>query len=142
MLMIVHYLKKMTGKTNILVLGEGLTLIPMEALVQQRKSLSLVLVRQKQNFTSVYITFMIIVICLLTKKKSVFKADNNNVIFPTQFCLGSISNKLYKSESDEESFKETVYVFSKDCNAINKSDILNINKYLIVKNKIKQCLSI
>ena len=45
MLMIVHYLKKMTGKTNILVLGEGLTLIPMEALVQQRKSLSLVLVR-------------------------------------------------------------------------------------------------
>ena len=85
---------------------------------------------------------MIIVICLLTKKKSVFKADNNNVIFPTQFCLGSISNKLYKSESDEESFKETVYVFSKDCNAINKSDILNINKYLIVKNKIKQCLSI
>ena len=37
---------------------------------------------------------MIILICLLTEKKSMFKADNKNVNFPTQFCLGRISKKL------------------------------------------------
>ena len=42
----------------------------MEALVHQRKSLVLNLVKQGQNFGWVYITIMAIVICLLTEKKS------------------------------------------------------------------------
>ena len=32
-----------------------------------------------------------------------FKADNENVNFPTQFCLGSISNGFSVTESKEES---------------------------------------
>ena len=35
---------------------------------------------------------LIIVICLLMGKKAdTFKADTENVNFPSQFCLGSIS---------------------------------------------------
>ena len=35
-----------------------------------------------------------------------FKADNENAIFPTQFCLGCISNGLRASESKEISLKQ------------------------------------
>ena len=45
-------------------------MVLMEALVHQRKSLVLNLVKQGQNFGWVYITIMAIVICLLTEKKS------------------------------------------------------------------------
>ena len=69
-----------------------------------------------------------------------FKANNKNVNFPTQFCLGSISEKFGSVESREVSFKEDVYGFSGDYNAIDKSDPLKIHKYLMVKDNIKQCL--
>ena len=45
-------------------------LVSMEALVHQRKSLVLNLVKQGRNFAWVYITIMAIVICLLTENKS------------------------------------------------------------------------
>ena len=41
------------------------------------------------------------------------------------------------NESIEQSLKETVCDFSVVCNAIDKSDILNIQKYLMVNNDIK-----
>ena len=37
----------------------------------------------------------------------------------------------------EKSLKENVYDFSVDYNVIDKSDILNIHKYLMVKNNTK-----
>ena len=67
-----------------------------------------------------------------------FKADNKNINFPTQFYLGSISNEFGVTASREVSLKENVYGFSVDYNDINKSDILNIHKYLMVKNKTKE----
>ena len=42
----------------------------MAALVQQNKSLALILEKQEQKFVWVYITIIIIVTCLLTGKKS------------------------------------------------------------------------
>ena len=73
---------------------------------------------------------------LFVNGKEVFKfrADNKNVNFPTQFCLGSISNgykisKVYLNGN--------VYDFSDNNNSINKSDILNIHKYLMTKNNKK-----
>ena len=68
-----------------------------------------------------------------------FKADSKYFlkIFPTQFCLGGISNKFDIVECREVSFKGIVYNFSVDYNAIDNSDISNIHKYLIVKNDIK-----
>ena len=65
-----------------------------------------------------------------------FKADNKNVNFPTQFVLESISNGFSTLEPREVCLNENVYDFSVDYNYIDKSDILNIHKYLIIKDNI------
>ena len=70
------------------------------------------------------------------------KTENKNVNFPTQFCLGNISNGLSATESREVSLNGNIYDFSVDYNSvdynsIDKSDILNIRKYLMTKNNVK-----
>ena len=49
-----------------------------------------------------------------------FKADNTNVRFPTQFCLGSVSNGFSATESGEVSLNGNMYDFSADYNSIVK----------------------
>ena len=66
-----------------------------------------------------------------------FKTDNKNVNFPTQFCLGIISNRFSATESKEVTLNGNVYDFSVDYNSIDKSDILNIHEYLMTKNNMK-----
>ena len=51
-----------------------------------------------------------------------FKANDKNVNFLTQFCLGSISNVFGATESREVSLNGNLYDFSFDYNAIDKSD--------------------
>ena len=68
-----------------------------------------------------------------------FKAENKNVNFLTQFCLGRMSNGFSAGESKEVSLNKNVYDFSVGYNSIDKFDILNIHKYLIIKNNIKSC---
>ena len=71
------------------------------------------------------------------KKIFKFKAKSKNVNFLTQFSLGSISNKFSVTESREISLNGNVYDFSVNYSSIDKSDILNIHKYLMNKsNKI------
>ena len=60
-----------------------------------------------------------------------------NVIFPTPFCLGSVSNEFTAHESREASFNGNVYDFWVDYNSIDKSNILSIQKYLMAKNNIQ-----
>ena len=55
-----------------------------------------------------------------------FKANNKNVNFPIQFCLGSIFNGFSAAESREVSLNGNVYDFSIDYNSMDKSDILTI----------------
>ena len=76
---------------------------------------------------------------LLVKGKEIFKfkADNKNVNFPNQFCLGSISNAFSATESREVPLNGNVNDFSVDYNSIDKFDILKIQKYLMTKNNIK-----
>ena len=71
---------------------------------------------------------LIIVIwyCFNGKETFKLKANNKNVNFPTQFCLGSISNVFSTSESREVSLNENACDFSGDYNSIDKCDILNI----------------
>ena len=55
-----------------------------------------------------------------------FKADNKNVNFPTQFCLGSRSNGFSATESREVSLNGNVYDVSVDYNSIDKhSQVFN-----------------
>ena len=67
------------------------------------------------------------------KKCLKFKASYKNVNFQTQFCLGSISNESVDYDSREVSLKDNVYDFSVDYKSIDKSNILNICKYLIIE---------
>ena len=71
------------------------------------------------------------------KEKYKFKASNKNVNFPTQLYLGIMSNKFNYVDEEEVSLKANVYDFLIDYNAINKSVILDIHKYLLVKNNLK-----
>ena len=76
---------------------------------------------------------------MFVNEKEVFKFDANNesVNFPTPFCLGSISDGFGAIESRQLSLGGNVYNLSVECDAIDKSDILNIHKYLMGKNNIK-----
>ena len=110
----------------------------MEALDHQKKRFSI-------NFTKVNTKFCLSLrynvdnSYLFVNGKEIFKfkADNENVNFPTQFCLGSISNGFSNTESRKVSLNGNVYDFSVDYNSIDESDILNIHKLLMTKNNIK-----
>ena len=54
-----------------------------------------------------------------------------------EFCLGSLSKDFTKNEQSEISLNCTLYNFSVDHSSVEKEDILNIHKYLMVKNNIK-----
>ena len=62
------------------------------------------------------------------KERIKFKADNKNVNFPTQFCLGSISDGFSATQSREVCLNGNVYDFSVYYNSIDKFEILNIHK--------------
>ena len=66
-----------------------------------------------------------------------FKASNKNVNIVTQFCLQRITNKFNHVDAEEIYLKGNIYDFSIGCNAIHKSDILDIHKYVILKNNMK-----
>ena len=70
---------------------------------------------------------VITVICMLMEKKFL----NKNINFLTQFCLRSISNGFSATESREVSLNRNIYDFSVDYSCIEKSNILNIHKYLL-----------
>ena len=125
-------------KNNFLVLGEGDTFGINRSFGAPEKMFSI-------NFS-----IAIIKVCLslhyngdnrylffIGKEIFKFKAKNGNANFSTQFCLGCISNGFGATESREVSLKGNVLDFSVDYNAIDKSDMLHIHKYLMVKNKLK-----
>ena len=76
---------------------------------------------------------------MFVNEKEIFKlkANGKNVNFLIQFCLGSISNIFIATESREVSSNGNVYEFSVDYNSIDKSEILNIHKYSMIKNSLK-----
>ena len=88
-------------------------MVLMKTLGHHGKSLILTLVKERQNVAWVYIILVIIFICLLTEKKSVYlkiKNDTKNFNFLTQFCLVSMSNRFGVTVSREVSLKENVNV--------------------------------
>ena len=82
---------------------------------------------------------MVVVVNFFVNGKEIFKfkAHNGNSNSPAPFCLGSISNGFSATESREVSLGGNVYYFSSDYNSVDKPSILDINKYLMVKNNIK-----
>ena len=67
-----------------------------------------------------------------------FKASNKNNNFSSWFCLGSASDECNSDDLNEVSFKGNICDFSVDFDSIDKSNILNMHKYLIIKNRIQK----
>lgn len=63
-----------------------------------------------------------------------FKVDNKNVNSPNLLFLESISDKFDYVKVAEVLIEGTVYDFSVDSDAIDKSGIPSIHNYLMVKN--------
>ena len=57
-------------------------------------------------------------------------------ITPYPLCLGNISRDWSIDNMKKTGFNGYIYDFSVDYNAISVSDILDIHKYLMEKNKI------
>ena len=76
---------------------------------------------------------------MLVNRKEIFKfkADNKNVNFLTQFCLGSVTNGFTVTNFREVSLNGNVFDFSVYYSSIDRSDILKIDKYLMTKNNVK-----
>ena len=64
-----------------------------------------------------------------------FKAKDSE-IFAYSLCLGNISKDWSQDNMKKTGFNGYIYDFSTDYNAIAVSDILDIHKYLMKKNKI------
>ena len=60
-----------------------------------------------------------------------FETGNKNVYIPSQFFLRNLSNIFSATESREVSLDGNLYDFLGDYNPAKKSDILNIQKYLM-----------
>ena len=105
--------------------------------MHQKKCLVLILVKQTQNFAWVYNTMLITVICLLMKKKYLnLKPTIKILTFQLNFVWEVFVMDLVLVSS-EVSLNGNVHDFSVDYNSIDKSDILNIHKYLMNKNNKK-----
>ena len=61
-----------------------------------------------------------------------FKSKDSEIV-PYSLCLGNISKDWTNDNLKKTRFNGYIYDFSTDYNAINKSDILDIQKYLMKK---------
>ena len=124
-------------KNNFLLLGEGPTYSIKERFGSSEKRFSI-------NFSTANTKFCLSFhynsdnsyLFVYEQEIFKFKTNNKNVNFQTQFCLGSISNGFHAIESREVSLEGNFYNISVDYHANCKSGILNIRKYLMVKNNI------
>ena len=63
-----------------------------------------------------------------------FKAKDSKIL-AYSLCLGNISKDWSQDNTKKNGFNGCIYDFSTDYNAIAVSDILDIHKYLIEKNR-------
>ena len=125
-------------QNNILILGEGPTFGINGSFGSQEKKFSINFTKGNTKFClSLHYNADKIYLFVNGKEIFKFKADDKNVNFPTQFCLGSISNGFSTTKSTEVSLNGNVCDFSVDYSSIDQSNILNIHKYLMIKNNVK-----
>ena len=109
----------------------------METLGHQKKNLVLILLKHTQNFASVYIIMLILVICLLMEKKHLnLKPTLKILTFQLKF-VSEVYLRFITTESRELSLNGNLYDFSVNYNSVDKSDKLFIHKYLMTKINIK-----
>ena len=84
----------------------------MEALAHKKKKFSINFSKSKAKFCfSLHYNGCNNYLFVNGKEIYKFKVNNGNVNFPSQFCLGIISNKFNYVEVEEMSFKEKFMFF-------------------------------
>ena len=125
-------------KNDFLILGEGPTFGINRSFGSPEKKFSI-------NFSNVKTKFCLRLhyngdnSYLFVNEREIykFKASNKNDNFPSGSCAKyALSNKFDYVDSEEVSLKRNLRDFSVDYDAIDKSNILNIHKYLINKNHL------
>ena len=106
----------------------------------QKRPLLLTLVKQRQILLLKFDDNGDSSFLFVNGKKIMIKGNNKSLTFPSQFHLGSISEKFDKNGSREVSFKGNVYNFLVNYNVIDKSSVLNTYKHLMVENNVKMFL--
>ena len=113
-------------KNNFLVLDEGPTYGINESFGSPGKKFNINFSKANTSFMSLHYNEDNNYLFVNGREIFKFKDDNENVNFPSQYCLGSISKGFSATESREVILNGNVYDFSVDHNSIDKSDILNI----------------
>ena len=121
-----------TEKKDILILRKGPTQ-GLESTLSVEKTYSI-------NFTKKNTKFCLSLHCnganryLFVNGKEIikFKAKDSKIV-PYSLCLGNISKDWANDNMNKKGFNGYIYDFNTDYNAINKSDILDIPKYLMKK---------
>ena len=73
----------------------------------------------------------------MEKKSLILKLIKKTLTFQLKFCLGTISTGFSATKFREVSLRGNVYDFSVDYSSIDKSNILKVRKYLMVKYNLK-----
>ena len=111
-------------KNNFLVLGEGLTYDINGSFGAAENKFSINFTEAKTKFClSLHYNGGNSYFFVSRKEICEFKTYNGNVNYPTQFCLGNISNEFDDVDSKKVSLKGNVYDFAVYYNAIVKSNI-------------------
>ena len=77
----------------------------MAVLVHQKKKLSINFSKTNTKLYFISLSYNGDNNCLLVNRKEIYKlkANNKNINFPNQFCLGNISNEFEDFEAEEVS---------------------------------------
>ena len=117
-------------KNNFLILGDGDTFGINGSFKAPEKRFNISLSKVKTKFClSLHYNIDNNYLFVNGKEVYIFKPSNKNNNFSSQLCLGTMCNKFDCVDLKEVSFKENVYGFSVDYDALDKSNILKIHKY-------------
>ena len=118
-------------KKDILILGKGPTQ-GLESTLSAEKTYSINLSKKITKFSlSLHYNGANSYLFVNGKEIIKFKAKDSEIV-PYSLCLGNIS-KDWTNDMKKTGFDGYIYYFSTDYNVINKSDILDIHKYLMKK---------
>ena len=122
-------------KKDILIFGKGLTQ-GLEHTLSAEKLYSINFTKKNTNFClSLHYNGANSYLFVKGTKIIKFKAKVSQ-ISAYSFCLGNISKDWPQDNMKKTGFNGYIYDFSTDYNAIAVSDILDIHKHLMKKNKI------
>ena len=124
-----------TGKKDILILGRGPTQ-GLEHILSAEKLYSINFTKEKTKF-HLSLHYNRANSYLFVNGTEIIKSKaKDSEINPHELCLENISKDWSLDNMKKTSLQGCVYDFSVDYDAISVSDILDIHKYLMEKNKI------